>query len=122
MIQAPIFAYAATFLAQQGAPSQPQPGGLFGSPIVFFVLMFVMMYFLLIRPQRKKQKEAESMQKAISPGDEVVTIGGAHGVVTSLKEDTVVVRMVEGKVEFDRSAIARRISKSDASSADEVKK
>lgn len=119
MISTSISAQAATFLAQAAPAGQQQGQGPF---LIMMVLMFVMMYFLLIRPQRRKQKETEVMQKAIAAGDEVVTIGGAHGVVTSLKENTVIVRMNEGKIEFDRSAIARRVSKSDAAAAAEEPK
>ncbi len=75
------------------------------------ILMLVVMYFILIRPQRNKQKETEKLQKAIEPGDEVITIGGAHGVVTTVREHTLIVRVNEGKIEFDRSAIARKIPK-----------
>ncbi|HSI65081.1 MAG TPA: preprotein translocase subunit YajC [Candidatus Saccharimonadia bacterium] len=123
MIQTVITAHAALLAQAPPAGGQPPtPGGLFGNPMVFMILMMVMMYFLLIRPQRKKQKEADALQKGIAPGDEVVTIGGAHGVVTTVKENTVVVRMHEGKIEFDRSAIARRTSPKDATaSADEKK-
>lgn len=97
----------AAILAQ--APAAPQQGG--SSMMVMMVLMMVMFYFLLIRPQRKKQKETEDLQKALSPGDDVVTIGGAHGVITSVREKTITIRVAEGKIEFDRSAIARRESK-----------
>lgn len=93
------------------AGAQSGPGGLLGNPMVFMGLMMVVMYFILIRPQRNKQKQADVMQKAISAGDEIVTIGGAHGVITSVKEKTVIVRMNEGKIEFDRSAIAQRLPK-----------
>lgn len=98
-------AQAASGGAQSGA------GGLLGNPAVFMVLMMVVMYFVMIRPQRNKQKQADMMQKALSAGDEIVTIGGAHGTVTSVKEKTVIVRMNEGKIEFDRSAIAQRLPK-----------
>jgi preprotein translocase subunit YajC len=98
--------------AAPGAAQPPAgPGGLFGNPMVFMVLMMVVMYFILIRPQRNKAKAQEQMQKAMAAGDEVVTIGGAHGVITSVREKTVIVRMNEGKIEFDRSAIAQRIAK-----------
>ncbi len=102
-----------SYVIAQAAPAgaQPGPGGLLGNPMVFMVLMMVVMYFVLIRPQRNKQKQADVMQKAISAGDEVITIGGAHGVITSVREKTVIVRMHEGKIEFDRSAIAQRVSK-----------
>jgi preprotein translocase subunit YajC len=100
--------------ASSSSSGQPQPGGLFGNPMVFMVIMMVVMYFILIRPQRTKQKTQEAMQKAMSPGDEVVTIGGAHGVITSVREKTVLVRVNEGKIEFDRSAIAQRLPKESA--------
>jgi preprotein translocase subunit YajC len=107
-------------LAQAPAPggaasSGASPaGGLFGGPFGIMIPMFVILWFVMIRPQRKKQKEVESLQKAITAGDEVITIGGAHGVVTTVRERTVIVRVAEGKIEFDRTAIATRISKSEA--------
>ncbi|MFZ4596571.1 MAG: preprotein translocase subunit YajC [Verrucomicrobiaceae bacterium] len=105
-------AHAAALLAQATTPGSPQqPGGILGNPMVFMILMFVMMYFILIRPQRNKQKEQEDLQKNLQSGDEVVTIGGAHGVVTTVREKTVTVRVAEGKIEFDRSAIARKVPK-----------
>ena len=94
-------------LAQATADASAAPGGLFGNPMVFMVLMFVMMYFVLIRPQRNRQKQLEALLKALKVGDDVVTIGGAHGTITSLKEKTAMVRIADGvKVEYDRSAIA----------------
>jgi preprotein translocase subunit YajC len=103
-------AHAAAFLAQ-AAPAPQQPSGPFGNGMVMMILMLVVMYFILIRPQRNKQKETEKLQKAIEPGDEVITIGGAHGVVTTVREHTLIIRVNEGKIEFDRSAIARKIPK-----------
>ncbi len=91
-------------LAQEAAAP---PGGLLGNPMVFMVLMFVLMYFVLIRPQRKKQKEQEALIKSIKTGDHVVSIGGIHGIVTSAKDRTVMVKVADNvKIEFDRSAIA----------------
>jgi preprotein translocase subunit YajC len=104
-------AHAAALLAQAAPAGSQQPQGLFGNPMVFMILMFVAMYFILIRPQRQKQKETEKLQKALDAGDEVITIGGAHGVVTTVREHTVIVRVAEGKIEFDRSAIARKVPK-----------
>lgn len=98
----------ASILAQSPAPAAA-PGGLFGNPLVFMILMMVIMYFILIRPQQKRQKEAQNLQKSLAPGDQVVTIGGVHGTVTTVHEKTVTVRVAEGKIEFDRTAIASRI-------------
>ena len=94
-----------------GAPAAP--GGVGGNSMIFMVLMMVIMYFILIRPQRKKQKDQELLQKSITAGDEVITIGGAHGTVVTVKEKTVVVRVAEGKIEFDRSAISVKAAKAD---------
>jgi preprotein translocase subunit YajC len=78
------------------------------STIVMFGLIFVIFYFLIIRPQNKKQKEAQKMLEAIKKGDKVVTIGGIHGVVYAIKEGgTVVVKVDDDcKLEFTKSAIA----------------
>ena len=98
------------FLAQTPAPAAPQ-GPAAWMQFLPMVLLFAAMYFLMIAPQRKKQKEADELQKSLSAGDEVITIGGAHGVVTSVQGTTVMLRMAEGKIEFDRSAVARKLPK-----------
>lgn len=70
------------------------------------ILMFVIFYFLLIRPQQKRQKEVREMQDNLQKGDPVVTIGGFHGKIHSLDEDTVVIASNDGtKLTYDRSAI-----------------
>lgn len=74
--------------------------GTFG-PII---LMFVVFYFLLIRPQKKREKEVQKMREAIEVGDEVVTIGGIVGRVVSIKEDTLV---VETSAERSKLRLAR---------------
>lgn len=92
--------------APGGAPSASDAAGLL-STIVPFLLIIVIFYFFLIRPQNKKQKETEKMIAALKKGDKVVTIGGIHGVVSSTKEKTVIVKVDDNcKVEFSRSAIA----------------
>lgn len=71
-------------------------------------LIFIIFYFLLIRPQQKQEKERQLMLKNIKKNDEVVTAGGLHGVVLNLKDKTVTVRIDDNvKVEIDRSAISR---------------
>ena len=59
--------------------------------IVYLVVIFGAMYLLLIRPQKKKQKEEKKMRENLQVGDEIITIGGIHGRVISLKEDTMVI-------------------------------
>jgi preprotein translocase subunit YajC len=77
------------------------------------ILMFTLFYFLLIRPQQKKQKAVKNMQSELSKGDKVVTIGGLHGKVDSLNEDTVVILCGDGsRLTYDRNAIREINSKS----------
>lgn len=94
-----------TFL-QDAAPSASNTAGML-STIVPFALIIVIFYFFLIRPQNKKQKETEKMIAALKKGDKVVTIGGIHGVVSSTKEKTIIVKVDDNcKIEFSRSAIS----------------
>ncbi len=64
--------------------------------IIFLVLIFGVMYFLMIRPQRKRQKEHEHLIEELRRGDRVVTAGGIHGVVESISEDSVVMKIESG--------------------------
>ncbi|MCX7570185.1 preprotein translocase subunit YajC [Tumebacillus sp. DT12] len=74
--------------------------------ILPFLLIFVVFYFLLIRPQQKRQKERAAMLNAVQKGDKVVTIGGLHGTVDALDDTTITLRVNEGtKLTFERSAI-----------------
>lgn len=71
-----------------------------------FILMFAVFYFLLIRPQQKKQKQRTSMLNQIKKGDKVTTIGGLHGTIVEMSDDTVVLRVNDTtKMTFERSAI-----------------
>jgi len=70
------------------------------------ILMFVLLYFILIRPQQKRQKQVRQMQSDLQKGDTVITIGGFHGVIHAMDEDTVVIQAGDGsKLTYDRSAI-----------------
>lgn len=75
------------------------------------IIMFVAMWFILIRPAQKKQKATASMQNALKRGDRVITIGGLHGEVDAL-EDAAVYILVDGKtrMKFERQAIGRVVS------------
>lgn len=88
------------------------------------VLMIVMFYFLLIRPQKKQRQEQEARVAALSKGDKVITIGGMHGIVHSISKETVTLKISEGVfVPFNKSAIATTQSKpGKASKADDPKK
>jgi preprotein translocase subunit YajC len=73
------------------------------APILLF---FVIFYFILIRPQQKRQKQVRQMQSELKKDDKIVTIGGMHGVVHALDEGTVVIRAEDGtKLTYERSAV-----------------
>jgi preprotein translocase subunit YajC len=80
------------------------------------VLMFAAMYFLLIAPQRKKQKAHEKMLTELQPGDEVVTAGGIYGVITSVKDDRFIIRIGDNnaKVEVGKGFISTVVKKAGA--------
>lgn len=91
--------------AQAAGPAGAPPGGeLF--QIGFLVLMFVLFYFLAIRPQRKRQKEHTEMVSALSKGDEVVTVSGILGKINKLDEDYLVLQVSDNvELKFQRSAV-----------------
>ena len=90
-----------------------------GDPLSFLIPMgaiFLIFYFLLIRPQQKKQKDHESLLKAVGKGDRVVTSGGIHAVVVGVADDVLTLEIgnLKGervKVKVDRGRIDRRIEK-----------
>jgi preprotein translocase subunit YajC len=68
--------------------------------------MFVLFYFLLIRPQQKRQKATQNMQSSLKKGDKVATIGGMHGTIDAIDELQIVIKSPDGtKLTFDRAAI-----------------
>ncbi len=95
------------FLAQ-AAPEQP--------PVLFqfmpLIIIAVLFYFLLIRPQQKKQKEHQKLVSAIKTGDKVVTGGGIHGIVANVKDATILLKVADNvKIEMDKAAVVS-VSKS----------
>ena len=92
--------------------------GTFG-PII---LMFVVFYFLLIRPQKKREQEVQKMREAIEVGDEVVTIGGIVGRVVSIKEDTLVVETSAERSKLRLARWAIQQNNTAVERADEAKK
>ena len=92
-----------TILAQAapGAPDQP--------PVLFqfmpLIIIAVLFYFLLIRPQQKKQKDHQKLVSAIKTGDKVITAAGIHGIVANVKETTILLKVADNvKIEMDKSA------------------
>ncbi|MBU6080645.1 MULTISPECIES: preprotein translocase subunit YajC [Allobacillus] len=72
-------------------------------PIVLFIVLF---WFILIRPQQKRQKQVREMQNNLQKGDEIVTIGGMHGRIHALDEGTIVLEVNDGnKLTYDRTSV-----------------
>lgn len=72
------------------------------------LLMVVVMWFLLIRPAQKRQKETRTMQESLKRGDEIITIGGIHGKIDAVDDTAVYLRVAEGTLmQFERQAVAR---------------
>ncbi|EAG2314897.1 preprotein translocase subunit YajC [Listeria monocytogenes] len=85
-----------------------------GGGIVTFIpiiLMIVLFYFLLIRPQQKRQKEVQNMQNSLAKGDKIITIGGLHGIVEAIEDGTVILKCGNSKLTFDRNAIRTVLEK-----------
>ena len=71
-------------------------GGFDWTIIIFLVLIFAIFFFLLIRPQRKRQKQQQQLMEALKRGDKVITAGGIYGVVESVSEDSVTIKVESG--------------------------
>ncbi|MEY3814773.1 MAG: hypothetical protein RJA18_1238, partial [Pseudomonadota bacterium] len=78
----------------QSAPAGDAAGGLMS--FIPLILMFVVLYFIMIRPQMKRQKEMKVMLEALAAGDEVITVGGILGKVTAVKDQYITVEIVAG--------------------------
>jgi len=103
------------------------PGGL-ASPLIMMVLMFAIFYFMLIRPENKRKKEAEQMRSAVKTGDKITTIGGIIGTVVNVKDDKIVietsadqVRMELAKWAISTNETAEAAAKAEAKKAQEAK-
>jgi len=97
------------FLAQAAAPSatgQP-PQNPLTQMVVPFVCIGIIFYFLIIRPQSKKAKEQQALIESLKAGDKVITTGGIHGILISVKDTTVTVKIADNvKIEVDKAAVA----------------
>lgn len=91
----------------QAAGKQSSPSGML-SMLLPFILMFVVMYFLILRPQKRKERERKALLSRVKKNDRVITGGGIHGLVTSVRENEVILRVDDAKdvkLKVDRSAI-----------------
>ena len=101
---------ATVFLAADEAQQGGSPFGQVG----FMVLIFVLFYFMLIRPQRRQQKEHLAKLAALKTGDEVVAAGGIHGLVTNVSDRTVTLKIADNvKIKVEKASVAAILKKSD---------
>ncbi len=109
-----------TLLLAQAAPAGAQ-GGLLGSPMMLPILMIVVMYFVIFRPQQKRMKEHQKLIASVTVSDHVIMESGVHGIITSVKDRTVMVKIADNvKVEYERAKIAAVTKKSDVVEATEA--
>ena len=96
-----------TFTILQAAQAaQPQGGGW--SLWIMLALIFVVMWFFMIRPQRKQQKELQNFRDSLKKGDKVVTVGGIFGTVAEIKENTVLIEVDNNvKIRVSKNALVK---------------
>jgi preprotein translocase subunit YajC len=113
-VRSPILSMFQTILAQaQSAASQAVPGGGIGSFFVPLIFIFIIMYFVMIRPQKKRQEQQQKLISSLKTGDRVVTNAGIHGLISNVKENTVLVKVADNvKIEMDKSAITNVLKES----------
>jgi preprotein translocase subunit YajC len=106
--------------ATPAAPGQsPQPTGLqqlFASPITLVLVMLVMMYFLMLRPQQQQRARHAQLLKNLKSGDRIATASGIVGIVISVKDRTVSIRSADAKLEVTKASVTEVLTGSDAES------
>lgn len=106
------FTDALSLFAQASGPQGQQS---MVPSLIFFGLMFAAMYFLMIAPQRKKQKEHAKLLASLTSGDEVLTTGGIFGTITNVKDDRFVIRIADNtKIEVGKGFITSVVRKDGA--------
>lgn len=75
-----------------------------------FILMFVVIYFFMIRPQQKRAKQEKEFESALKVGDKIITKSGIHGKIAELADTTVIIETMSGKLKMERSALSMEMS------------
>ena len=106
----------------------PEAMGGMGSTVLMLVMMLAVFYFMLIRPENKRKKEAEQMRSSVKKGDKIVTIGGIMGTVVDVKENSIVVETSADQVRIElakwalsTNETATEAAKAEAKKAEEAK-
>ena len=107
------------FLTDTGVPA----GAGMGNTIIMLVLMLAIFYFMLIRPENKRKKEAEQMRSSVKKGDQITTIGGVIGTVVDVKENNIVLETSadQVRIEFAKWAISSNETATEAAKAEAKK-
>ena len=110
-------------LATTETTTSAQAGGSLMTTFVTFGLLILIFYFLIVRPQKKRDKEARDMLAAMKKCDKVVTIGGIRGTVAVVKESTVIIKVDDNaRIEFSKNAISQVLNKAEEKAAPAAKK
>ena len=105
-----------------GQAASPTGMGGLGGMMLPMLVIFGIMYFMMIRPQQRKEKERQAMIKAVKTGDRVLLSGGILGTVTNVKDNSVIIRIADGvKVEVIRGAIQKVLEKGEKLSEEDAK-
>jgi preprotein translocase subunit YajC len=105
-----------TFLAMAPPPQPGQPAPPIWTNLVPLILLVVVFYFALIRPQQKRQKQQTELLKAVKSGDKIRTNGGIIATVITVKDKSLTIRSADAKLEIDKSAVAEITERSGESS------
>lgn len=94
------------------APQGGEGGGSLVSTLIMFGAIFLIFYFMIIRPQQKKAKDRDKLLSNLEKGDKVITSGGIHGIISGIDEKTVLLQVSDNlKIKMERSAVGQVISK-----------
>lgn len=104
-------------LAMGTPPGGQQSPAPFWVQLFPLILLFVLMYFILIRPQQKKAREHQNLMKAIKSGDKIVTNGGIVATVIAVKENTLSIRSADTKLEILKSSVAQVTERAESSTS-----
>src|SRR5947207_9916074 len=101
------------FLAQAASPAPSQSAGLIS--FLPFIFIFVIMYYVMIRPQMRRQKEQQRLVSTLKTGDRVVTASGIHGLISNVKDRTVIVKVADNvKLEMEKSSVTNVVKSQQA--------
>jgi preprotein translocase subunit YajC len=122
-MNAPLFNLPILLLpSAEGAATGAAGGASQWGILIVMPLIILVFYFLVMRPQNKKQKEAKKMLESIRKGDRVVTIGGLRGTVVTVKDDVVVLKVDENtKLEYSKNAVATVLKREDEPTSEPAK-